>query len=489
MPIGSLDLTIVAVYLVAMVALGVWLGRGQQTAKDYLLGGRDLPWPALLISIVATETSTVTFLSVPGLVYGDAVTGSPGDMRFLQLPFGFLLGRVVAARLLLPLYFRGELFTAYEALQVRFGPLLRGIASVLFLVMRTLADGLRLYLTALVLRELAGVSLTTAVAVTGCSTLVYTFFGGVRAVVWTDVLQFGIYMAGALFAVWSLWTAVGFSDLPLTGAVESHLRVFEFGFSLVDGHTFWAGLIGGAFLSLGTHGVDQLVVQRYLCARSLRDAQKALVTSGVVVLLQFALFLFLGLLLWLFYQQHPPAMPFAKADAVFVDYLVHHMPSGVRGLVLGAVFAAAMSTLSGSLNSSASALVNDILLPLQKRTAADARTFRLARAATLLFGVLQMLVGVSGLGGGSVVDQVLAIASFTTGILLGVFFLALLPGPTAPAAAITALLGGAVLTGGLYVARPWLPEPLRIAGLWFGAIGALSTFASGVVARTMWRPR
>ncbi|MBL8730455.1 MAG: sodium:solute symporter [Planctomycetes bacterium] len=489
MSIGPLDTAIVAVYLLGMVALGVWLGRGQHTAKDYLLGGRDLPWPALLISIVATETSTVTFLSVPGLVHGDGVAGSPGDMRFLQLPLGFLLGRVIAARLLLPLYFRGELFTAYEVLQARFGPLLRGLASTIFLVMRTLADGLRLYLTAVVLQELAGVSLPVAVLVTGTSTLVYTFFGGVRAVVWTDVLQFAIYMLGALFAVWSLGAATGVLDrLPLTGEVDSHLRVFSFAFTLADGHTLWAGLIGGAFLSLGTHGVDQLVVQRYLCARSLRDAQKALVASGVVVLLQFALFLLLGLLLWLFYRQHPPAQPFGKGDAVFVDYLVHHMPSGVRGLVLGAVFAAAMSTLSGSLNSSASALVNDILLPLQRRTTSDARTFRQARMATLLFGGLQMAVGASGLGGGSVVDQVLTIASFTTGILLGVFFLALLPGPTAPAAAIAGLLGGACLTGGLYVARDSLPEHLRIAGLWFGTVGALSTFACGAVARTWWRP-
>jgi SSS family transporter len=390
---------------------------------------------------------------------------------------------------LLPLYFRGELFTAYEVLQARFGPLLRGIASGLFLVMRTLADGLRLYLTAVVLQELAGVSLPVAVLVTGSSTLVYTFFGGVRAVVWTDVLQFVIYMLGALCAVWSLYTATGFIDLlPLTGNAASHLRTFSFEFTLADPHTFWAGLIGGAFLSLGTHGVDQLVVQRYLCARSLRAAQKALVTSGVVVLVQFALFLLLGLLLWLFYQQHPPALPFAKGDAVFVDYLVHHMPSGVRGLVLGAVFAAAMSTLSGSLNSSASALVNDILLPLQRRTPSDARTFGQARAATLLFGGLQMAVGLGGLGGGSVVVQVLAIASFTTGILLGVFFLALLPAPTAPAAAIVGLLGGACVTGGLYVARPWLPEHLRLDGIWFGAIGAVSTFACGAAARRWWRP-
>ncbi|MBX3461609.1 MAG: sodium:solute symporter [Planctomycetes bacterium] len=485
MRIGPLDLAIVIAYLVGMVALGVWLGRGQRTAKDYLLGGRDLPWWALLVSIVATETSTITFLSVPGLVHGDGLAGSPGDLRFLQLPVGFVLGRVLAARWLLPLYFRGELFTAYEVLQVRFGPLLRGLASGVFLVMRTLADGLRLYLTALVLQELAGLGPAPAVLLVGATTLVYTFFGGVRAVVWTDVLQFAVYMLGAAFAAGSLWLAAGpsLAALVADGTAAAHLRVLSLEPTLRDPHTLWAGLIAGAALSLGTHGVDQLIVQRYLCARSLRDARRALVSSGVVVLLQFAFFLGIGLLLWAFYRQTPPAAPFGKGDAVFVDYLVHHMPTGVRGLALGAVFAAAMSTLSGSLNSSASALVNDVLLPLQRRTAADARALPMARAATLLFGALQIAVGLSGLGGGSVVDRVLAIASFTTGILLGLFALARLPGPTPPAAAVTALVGGALGTAGL-----WFAAADRVAGLWFGAVGALATLACGAVARRWCRP-
>lgn len=506
MSFDFLDLLVVAVYMLGMVGLGVWLGRGQGSAKDYLLGGRDLPWLALLISIVATETSTVTFLSVPGLVYGEGAGGSPGDMRFLQLPIGYLIGRLIAARVLLPQYFQGELFTAYEVLKVRFGPVLRGLASALFLVTRTLADGLRLYLTAKVLQLILAPSLPglpadavlwLSVAIVGLSTLVYTFFGGVRAVVWTDVLQFAIYMLGALFAAWLLWDAVGhqLDAILSTQEAGSHLRVFDFGLDLGDPYTIWAGVIGGLFLSLGSHGVDQLIVQRYLCARSQRDAQKALVMSGVVVLLQFAFFLGLGFLLWAFYQAHPPETRFANGDQVFVDYLVRHMPTGVRGLVLGAVFAAAMSTLSGSLNSSASALVNDIILPLRGRDSADGSSFRTARWATLLFGLLQIGVGVSGLGGGSVVGQVLAIASFTTGILLGLFLLARLRGHVPPAAAVVGLCTGVAVTLFLQYALPLLTlgggpgdTGFHLAWPWFGLVGSAATFLGGLLARSLMRP-
>ncbi|MBL8748473.1 MAG: sodium:solute symporter [Planctomycetes bacterium] len=486
MPIGSLDITIVAAYLLAMIGLGVHLGRGHKNAKDYLLGGRDLPWVALLVSIVATETSTVTFLSVPGLVFGDGVPGSPGDLRYMQLPLGFLVGRVIAARLLLPSYFRGELFTAYEVLQARFGAVVRGIASTLFLVMRTLGDGLRLYLTAKVASELADVSLGTAVIATGASTLLYTWFGGVRAVVWTDVLQFVVYMAGAFVAAALLWHDVGdrLGGLLASDAGAGHLRFVSFEATFADPYTFHAGLVGGAFLSLGSHGVDHLVVQRYLCARSRRDAQKALIASGVVVWMQFAVFLGIGLLLWAFYRLNPPERPFADNDRVFVDYLVHHMPTGLRGLVIGAVFAAAMSTLSGSLNSSASALVNDILLPLRQRSATDPCALPWARRATLLFGALQIgaaLVACATGFRGATIDAVLAIASFTTGILLGLFFLARLARHADARAATAALIGGAVVTASARFVLPAATD-LRIAGIWFGAIGALSTLACGLAA-------
>src|SRR5262245_21389475 len=429
--IANLDLAILVAYLLATVLFGLWIGRGQRSAHDYLLGSRDLPWWALLISIVATETSTATFLSVPGIAFGGGLPGTTGDLRYLQLPLGYVLGRCIAARVLLPLYFKGELFTAYEALRVRSGAAVRTVASLLFLITRTLADGLRLYLAALVLQTMIGCELWVAVLMTSLATVLYTVLGGIKAVVWTDVVQFVVYMLGAALALVVLGEQLpgGVAGAIATAADHGQLRAFDFALDFGRTYTFWAGLIGGAVLSIGSHGVDQIIVQRYLSARSMRDAQRALVWSGPVVLLQFAFFLLLGLCLAQFYAAHAPPQPFRQSDAVFSDFIVHHLPRGLVGVVLGAVFSAAMSTLSSALAASAAALTNDFLLPLTGRTPGDPWALRAARAATLLFALLQALVGLSGLGGGdAVVNQALGIATVTTGVILGVFLLALQPG-------------------------------------------------------------
>ena len=484
MAISPLDLTLLLVYIAATVAFGLWMGRGQKNATDYLLGGRDLPWWLLLLSIVATETSTATFLSVPGIAYGGAF-GS-GDLRYLQLPIGYLVGRAVAATVLLPLYFKGELFTAYDVLRHRSGPAVRTLASGLFLVTRTLADGLRLYLTALVLQVMFGWSLSTAVLGVGAATVVYTVVGGIKAVVWTDAIQFCVYMLGAAGALFVLG---GQLDGGLAGMLEraqdaDRLRVFDFAFDPSSTYTFWAGLIGGAVLSVGSHGVDQLIVQRYLSARSLRDAQKALLWSGPVVLVQFAFFLVLGLGLAAFYAAHPPAVAFEKGDRVFAHFIVHHLPEGMIGIVLGAVFSAAMSTLSSSLSASASALVNDFLLPITGHRRDEPFALRAARWATVLFAALQVAVGVSGLGGAdAVVNQVLGIATITTGVILGLFVLALLPRRSSRSS-LAGLLAGLGATAFVVFALPALEWPL--AWPWFGIVSCGSTVLVGWAASRLW---
>ncbi len=487
MSIGHLDFTILLAYLLGTVAFGLWIGRGQKNAHDYLLGSRDLPWWALLISIVATETSTATFLSVPGIAYGGGLAGTTGDLCYLQLPIGYVVGRIIAARLLLPLYFKGELFTAYEVLKVRSGATVRTLASLLFLVTRTLADGLRLYLAALVLQVLLGCSLTAAVGTTSLATVLYTVFGGIKAVVWTDVVQFVVYMVGALIALLVLGAALpdGLPGILTTAAEQGHLRAFDFGLDFGRTYTFWAGLIGGAVLSVGSHGVDQIIVQRYLSARSLRDAQRALVWSGPIVLLQFAFFLVLGLGLAQFYAAHPPDVPFQQSDRVFADFIVHHLPRGMVGIVLGAVFSAAMSTLSSSLTASASALVNDFLLPLTGRANDDPWALRAARLATLVFAALQAGVGLSGLGGGdAVVNKVLAIATVTTGVILGLFLLALHP-RNSKASALTALVCGLVAAGLIVFLLPHLP--FRIAWPWHGLLTCGSAYLIGRLAQLVRR--
>ncbi|MBK8097795.1 MAG: sodium/solute symporter [Planctomycetes bacterium] len=470
--------------MAVMVWVGVRVGRGTTGAKDYLLGARDLPWWALLLSIVATETSTVTFLSTPGIAFGGGLAGTTGDLRFLQLPLGYLIGRLVVVRWLLPLYFRGEVFTAYQVLSERFGGGVRKIASGIFLVTRTLADGLRLYLTALVVQALLPIDLPWAVIGMGILTLIYTYFGGMRAVVWTDVLQFAVYMAGAVVAFFVLLAALpgGAGDIATLAEQESRLRLFDFSTALDNEYTFWAGLLGGAVLSIGSHGVDQLIVQRYLAARNQAQAAAALSLSGVIVLAQFAFFLVLGLGLAVFYQHHTPAAPFTKSDQVFLDFIVRHTPTGVLGLVLGAVFSAAMSTLSSSLNSSASALINDIVQPLRGCGMDDPSGLRLARLATLLFGALQIVVGITGLGGGPVVSQVLGIASLTTGILLGVYALGTLTTSVGQGAALIGMAAGLGVDLGLkFGVGGWL-APSTLAWPWYGLVGSTTTFVAGLLA-------
>lgn len=478
MGLSSLDLVLLCVYMLGTVAFGLWMGRGQKSASDYLLGGRDLPWWTLLLSIVATETSTATFLSVPGIAY--AAKFGTGDLRFLQLPLGYIVGRTIAAYTLVPMYFRGELFTAYDVLRHKSGPAVRTLASGLFLVTRTLADGLRLYLTAVVLQTMFGWSLPVAVLLTSLGTLAYTVVGGIKAVVWTDVAQFFVYMAGAFAALFVIGGKVdgGLAQIASDAAASGRLQAFDFGLDFSTPYTFWAGLLGGAVLTIGSHGVDQMIVQRYLSARSLGDAQKALLWSGPLVFAQFALFLAIGHGLAAFYAANPPAQPFGKGDAVFADFLVHHLPIGLVGLVLGAVFSAAMSTLSSSLSASAGALVNDFLLPATGHAPDSPFALRAAKLATLLFAGLQIAVGISGLGGGqAVVSQVLAIATVTTGVILGLFVLA--ARGVAPVASLAGLCGGLAAIGVVvFGLEAW---GVKLAWPWHGLVSCGATVAVGSV--------
>ena len=298
---NAVDLTVIAVYIAGCTALGTWLGSRSQGLKGYFLAESDVPAWAVMISIVATETSTATFLSVPGVAYS-------ADFTFLQLAFGYIFGRMVVATVLLPAYFRGQIFTAYQLLQDRFGGPTRTTASILFLVARSLGDGLRLYLAATVLEQLTGWSTEAAIIVVAAITVVYTFLGGMKAVIWTDVIQFGVYIIGAVVALLILVGKLpgGWPELIATGRGAAKFRLFDFSWDLTRPYTFWAGLIGGMVLNTATHGADQMMVQRYLSARSQRQAARALVASGFVVLTQFALFLLIGVSLWVFYGVFPP---------------------------------------------------------------------------------------------------------------------------------------------------------------------------------------
>lgn len=484
--LGVIDILVLCTLLITAIAVGFWQGQRSTDAESYLLGNRSLPWWAILGSIVATETSTATVLSIPGVGYGS--TG----MKWLQLAFGFVLGRIFVVRVLLPLYFRGKLLTAYQVLDQRFGTATKLTASLLFLVTRNVGDGLRLFLAGMVIHTLLDWPFTASVLLMGLVTIVYTWFGGLRSVVWNDCIQFGIYMLGGAAAVLILNHHIngGWESVRGFAAESGRLQVVDTHFSLSNAFNIWAGLIGGAVLSIGTHGTDHMMVQRYLSARSEREAGRAILLSSLVVLLQFALFLFIGIQLACFYSQSGQGAP-EKPDRVFAHFIIHYFPrnTGLIGLMLAAILAAAMSTLSSSLNASASALLNDFWLPRCTSPPSDQTQLKVSRWMTVAFGIVQIAIGISAMSlTDTVVNNALAIAGFSGGLLLGVFLLGVLNTKASQTSALIGMAAGLVaLMIVQFVLKDDSGKPM-IAWPWLALIGSTVTFAVGTLTSLLLPP-
>ena len=477
--LGIIDAIVLVGLLLGSIVVGIRSGKGTLDADAYLLGGRSLPWWAILGSIVATETSTATVLSIPGEAFGGS------GMKWLQLALGYIVGRGLVVVVFLPRYFHGSLFTAYEVLEKRFGTKTRRASSFLFLVTRNLSDGLRLFLAGIVVQQLLGWSFALSVIAMGGITITYTVIGGLRSVVWNDCIQFVIYTLGGLAAVFIIADQVpGQWDEVWTFARDSgKLNPLNFHFQLSDPYTFWAGLFGGAVLTIGTHGTDHMMVQRYLSARSQKDAAKAVFCSGLVVFLQFALFLFIGIELACFYSQGDHHAPKAL-DKIFVHFIVNYFPAniGLIGLMLAAVLSAAMSTLSSSLNASASAFLNDFWLPLSRTKPDGAGQLKISKRLTVVFGILQIGIAICATSlQQTVVSNALSIAGFSAGILLGVFSLGVISRRAGQLSALTGAAAAlAVLSivhfGPMYIT--WL-APWKVAWPWLALIGSSTTFAVG----------
>jgi SSS family solute:Na+ symporter len=479
-----LDLFIIAAYLAAILAIGFWCRKRQKTTRHYFLAGRHLPWWAISGSIVATETSAITFVSIPGVAFARG-----GNFTFLQLVLGYLLGRIVICILFIPAYFRRSLLTIYQLLQSRFGPQVKSLAASLFIVMRTIADGVRLLLTSVVMAtvwrsffsDLPVVAATAmSILIIGGVMLLFTVAGGMEAVVWTEVLHVGVYIIGAIAAAILLVGAIpgGFHGAVAAGRAAHKFQMFDFSFDLTRPYVFWAGVIGGCFLNMSTHGTDQYMVQRYLCTTSARKASTALLVSGVVIFVQFVGFLFIGALLFAFYRPDllpgyasgPPGMPFATPDQVFPDFIINHVPTGLSGLIVAAVLAAATSP---SVNSIAATALTDLYQPLiQQRS--DAHYLKVSRILTVIAGIAQIAVALLLIGQkGSAVNTALGVASLINGPILGVFLLSALQREGSTAAFAGMLSGIAAVTA------VWLWTPL--AWPWYAVVGSLTTLAVGLL--------
>ena len=468
MGLDKLDLSIIALYLVGITLFGLRFRKRQRTLRDYFLADRNIPWWAIALSIVAAETSTLTIISIPGLAYDTNLT-------FLQVVMGYLVGRVIISFILLPHYFRGELYTAYELIERRFGRKLRSLTAGLFLLTRAAAEGVRVYAVSIVVAIALGTGEIASIAIITALTLIYTFEGGLAAVIWTDVVQTFIYVGGTLVGVFTILHLVpaGWSTIHTLAESAGKLQVFDFSPDFWKPYTFWAGLVGGAFLTTASHGTDQLIVQRLLAARSQRQSVTALLSSGLAILFQFALFLLVGVMLFAFY--HVPSATFGKADRIYPTFIVTQMPHGISGLLIAAILAAAMSNLSAALNSLSSTTIIDFYL--QRHPQVDERRrVQLSRAATLFWALLLFGLAVLSLHTvGRVVEVGLQIASVAYGSLLGVFLLGVLTKRANQDGAMVGMLCGFLVE--LYI---WLGT--RVPWTWYVAIGTMVTFAVGYAA-------
>ncbi|HET8667178.1 MAG TPA: sodium:solute symporter [Terriglobales bacterium] len=478
MGLNALDLVIIAVYLAGITIFGLRFRKKQRSLKDYFLADKSIPWWAISLSIVAAETSTLTVISVPGLAYDS-------NFGFLQIVFGYLVGRVIISFLLIPHYFRGDLFTAYQLIQRRFGQRLRSLTAGLFLITRAAAEGVRVFAVAIVVAialssMLAGFSDfgrdVTAIAIVTLLTLVYTFEGGMAAVIWTDVVQMAIYVAGTIVGFFTILHLVpgGWSTIHEVAWHAGKFRTFDFSWDFYKTYTFWSGVIGGAFLTTASHGTDQLIVQRLLAAKSQRQSKLALLSSGVFVLFQFSLFLLVGAMLFVFYKMFPPAVAFAKTDKIFPTFVVTHMPHGISGLLIAAILAAAMSNLSAALNSLSSTSIIDFYARLRPNSSEDRRVF-LSRVATVLWGVVLFCLAILSRKGGKVVEMGLSIASVAYGALLGVFLLGVLTKKANERGAMAGMLCG-------FVFNVYLWQFTKVPFTWYVALGSIVTFVVGYVA-------
>ena len=495
--LSTFDLALVAVYLIGITLFGLRFrnqGRGadgktDKSLKNYFLAGNTIPWWAIALSIVSAETSTLTIISIPGVAYA-------GDFGFLQVVIGYMLGRIVVALIFLPKYFQGQMMTAYQLIDNRFGPTLHKVTALLFLLTRAAAEGVRVFAVSIVVGIAIGTRDVLSIAIISALTLLYTFEGGMAAVIWTDVVQMVIYVGGTLVAISTLGHHVpgGWPEIHRVASAAGKFHLLNFAFNLTQSYTFWAGVIGGTFLTMASHGTDQLMVQRMLAARNLRESRLALLGSGVVIFMQFTLFLLIGAGLFVFYGLHPESLAKLTPDRIFPTYIVREMPIGIAGLMVAAILAAAMSNLSAALNSLSSTTVVDFYM--RWRPAADDRErIMISRASTVLWALVLFAIAVYsvGVGGkGHVVEIGLSIASVAYGALLGVFLLGALTKYATQTGAIIGMIAGFALNLAMWqqphviVLNNGFTIP-KVAFTWYVLIGSIVTFTIGSIASLIFR--
>ncbi|MBM3881238.1 MAG: sodium:solute symporter [Verrucomicrobia bacterium] len=472
--LNAADWTVIVVYLVGIVGLGVWAGRGQKTTRDYFLGREEIPWWGVGLSIVATETSALTFIGVPAMAYG-------GDLALLQIIVGYVIARVVLAVVLVPHYFKGEIYSAYQLLEHAFGPPARRLAGGFFLVAGTLGAGVRVFVSCIPIQLMLGVDILTAILIFVGLSLVYTYLGGIKTVVWTDAAQFLLFVGGGVFALFYIPTLLegGWSTVLDEARAAGKLNWLNLELTLGLPFNLWMGLIGATVHILFSHGADQLIVQQVLTCKSVAGGRRALILSAVIIFPLFLVFLLTGALLWVYYQHHPLGIAIPETtgglkqnDYVFPIFILTVVPHWLKGFLIVAVLSAAMSSVSAALAALSSVSMMDILRGLSRHPRSEAYYFRLSRYATVFWAAMLVLVAFVTRQAAFVFNLAFSLAGLTSGAMLGGLILAVFfrRGASGPVmAGMTSAFVAMVALQALF--------PGRVAWPWYTLMGAVVTLS------------
>ncbi|MDQ0482658.1 sodium:solute symporter [Guptibacillus hwajinpoensis] len=463
-----LDYIVLVVYILGIAWFGARFGKKQNTTKDYFLGGRSIPWWAIGLSVMATQASAITFIGAPGWGYEG---GLERINTFINVPLAmaFLIATIV------PFFYRAEVYTAYEYLERRFGAGTRTLSAALFLVARGLATGVVLYAPALVLSVVTGWDIKLTIILMAVIAVSYTVLGGISAVIWTDVIQMFVLWLGAAISIVVILVKVpgGMSSILTSASDAGMLQSLNFSFDLSVEYSVWAGVIGGFFLHAAYFGTDQSQIQRVLTSKSIRESKLSLVLSGVLLIPQMLLFLFIGILLFAFYQTFgDPNID--NLNELFPLFVVNQLPAGISGLIIAGVFAAAMSSLDSALNSLSAVSIRDFYGQFVKKNASDEHYLKASRWATIFWGIYATIFAFFAANLGPVIEAVNKIGSYFYGALLGVFILAIFTKRTNGVGAVTGIIAGMLSVWGV-------TQFAEVSWLYNNFVGAIVSVGVGYV--------
>jgi SSS family transporter len=485
---NAADWLVILGYGAGIVGLGVWFGKEQRTTRDYFLGSKNVAWWVIGLSIVAAETSALTIIGVPAMAYGTNLT-------FIQMVLGYMLARIILAVVMVPHYLKGEIYSPYQLLANAFGPAARQTAAGMFLLSETLAAGVRVYVACIPIQLMLGIQVLPAIALFIVLSLVYTYVGGVKAVIWTDAVQFALFLAGGIFTLCYVPTLLdgGLPRVLSEAAAAGKLQWLDTHFALASPNkTFnlWMGLIGGTFITLSSHGAEQLIVQRVLACRSVADGRRALALSGALILPLFAIFLGAGVMLWVYYQQVAPGIPIPEArpgikanDFIFPIFMLTAVPHALKGFLIVAILSAAMSSVSSALTALASVSTMDFVHPFLGRRRSENFYLQCSRISTIGWAAALMLVAYLSREVVFVLNAAFSLRGLTSGALLGGLLLTVMRRRGGSLPVVAGMLLSLLLM--IEISTGWLFS-IRIDWPWFTLIGTVATLAGAALAARLW---